>query len=38
MNIEETQIHKKNRLHSEDLVCMNEMLSTYGISPKMEDA
>jgi hypothetical protein len=30
------QIHMMNPLHSDDLVCMNEILSRYGLLLKIE--
>ena len=30
------QIHMKNPIHSDDLVCMNEILRRYGLLLKVE--
>jgi hypothetical protein len=31
------QIHMKNPLHSDDLVCMNDILRRYGLLLKIEE-
>jgi hypothetical protein len=31
------QIHMKNPLHSDDLVCMSEILSKYGLALKIRN-